>query len=54
MATGAWMGGLLYDHFGSYTAAFHAGIASNVANLALISFLVLRQYGRHRLRFAAA
>lgn len=45
MATGAWMGGALYDHFGSYAVAFQAGIASNVANLALIGFLVLRRYG---------
>lgn len=43
MATGAWMGGALYDLYGYYAPAFVAAIASNTINLALVSFLLLRQ-----------
>ena len=54
MATGAWMGGLLYDHFGSYAAAFQTGVLSNLANLAVIGFLVMRRHGAHAFRLAPA
>jgi predicted MFS family arabinose efflux permease len=54
MAGGAWMGGLLYDAFGSYAVAFQAGVLSNIANIALIGFLVSRQHGGRMLRVVAA
>ena len=45
MSSGGWLGGLLYDHFGSYAVAFEVGVVSNVANLAVIGFLVTRLHG---------
>ena len=54
MATGGWMGGLLYDHFGSYSVAFQTGVLANIANLVLIGFLVARQHGRRMMRVAVA
>ncbi|MGE0699281.1 MAG: MFS transporter [Hyphomicrobiaceae bacterium] len=41
MATGGWMGGVIYDHFGSYAPAFATGLASNLLNLAILATLVL-------------
>ena len=43
MAAGGWMGGALYDHYGSYAPAFVAGVVANVANLVVISALVGRR-----------
>jgi MFS family permease len=43
MATGAWLAGLLYDHFGFYGPSFAAGIGFNLLNLIVIGALVLRQ-----------
>jgi MFS family permease len=43
MASGGWFAGLLYDHFGTYTPAFTAGLAFNAVNLVLIGTLVLRR-----------
>jgi MFS family permease len=43
MAFGGWFAGALYDHFGYYAPAFTAGALFNMANLAVIGFLVLRQ-----------
>ncbi len=43
MAFGSWFAGSLYDHFGYYAPAFGSGVLFNVANLALIGFLVVRQ-----------
>jgi MFS family permease len=54
MAAGGGMGGLLYDRFGSYAVAFEAGVVSNIANIALISFLVMRQHGGRVLRVVVA
>jgi len=54
MASGAWMGGLLYDAFGSYAVAFEAGVLSNIANLAVIGFLVFRRRRSLRRGFSAA
>jgi MFS family permease len=54
MAAGAWIGGLLYDASGTYAAAFHAGIASNLVNIALVGFLILRQFGPRTLFARAA
>jgi len=49
MAFGGWFAGALYDHFGFYAPAFAAGALFNLANLALIGFLVARQARRPRL-----
>jgi MFS family permease len=46
MAFGSWFAGRVYDLFGSYAPAFGSGVAFNLANLALVGFLVLRQ-SRH-------
>jgi MFS family permease len=43
MAAGGWMAGAIYDYVGFYAAAFAAGILFNLANLAVIGVLVLRQ-----------
>ena len=43
MAFGGWFAGALYDHFGFYAPAFMTGVVFNLANLALIGFLVMRQ-----------
>jgi MFS family permease len=53
MATGGWLAGVLYDHFGFYAPAFAAGVAANAVNIAIIATLVLRQKSA-RPRFAAA
>lgn len=42
MATGGWLAGAIYDHFGYYAPAFIAGVFANLANLALIGSLVWR------------
>jgi MFS family permease len=43
MALGGWMGGVLFDLTGSYRAAFVNGIAWNVLNAAIASWLLMRQ-----------
>jgi MFS family permease len=43
MATGGWLGGILYDRFGYYGPAFATAVAVNILNLAIISTLVWRQ-----------
>jgi MFS family permease len=52
MAFGSWLAGELYDHYGFYAPAFGVGVLFNVANLAMIGFLVSRQRGQQRLAFA--
>jgi MFS family permease len=42
MATGGWLAGALYDHFGTYGPAFAAGIATNLVNLTIATILVTR------------
>jgi len=42
MAFGGWMSGVIYDHTGSYGAAFLNGIAWNLLNTAIIFWLCLR------------
>ena len=42
MATGGWLAGALYDHFGYYAPAFAAGIGSNILNILIVSTLVMR------------
>ena len=42
MALGGWMSGWIFDLTGSYQAAFLNGLAWNLANVAIVSWLVLR------------
>src|SRR6516165_502092 len=49
MAFGGWFAGALYDHFGFYAPAFAAGALFNLANLAVVGFLVVRQAQQQRL-----
>jgi MFS family permease len=53
MALGGWLGGALYDRFGSYAPAFAAGVGFNLLNLVVIGFLVV-QLGRVRNETAAS
>lgn len=41
MATGGWLGGVIYDHFGSYAPAFATGLGANLLNLAILVAVVL-------------
>ncbi|HEY5379952.1 MAG TPA: MFS transporter [Pseudolabrys sp.] len=50
MASGGWLAGLLYDHFGYYAPAFATGIGSNILNLMVVGLLVARQ--RYRAVYA--
>ena len=43
MATGGWLAGFLYDLHGTYTVAFMTGVAFNIANLAVLFMLVVRE-----------
>jgi MFS family permease len=43
MATGGWIGGVLYDHFGYYSPAFVAGICVSLVNFTIISTLAFRR-----------
>ena len=52
MASGGWLAGLLYDHFGYYAPAFATGIGANLLNLVVVGLLVGRQ--RFVRRLAAA
>jgi MFS family permease len=45
MASGGWVAGLLYDHFGYYAPAFAAGLILNFVNLLLVGTLVGRRGG---------
>jgi MFS family permease len=50
MATGGWLAGYLYDIYGFYTPAFATGVAFNIANMALLFMLVVRQRSYAELR----
>jgi MFS family permease len=50
MASGGWLAGLLYDHFGYYAPAFAFGIGANILNLMVVGSLVARQ--RYRAAYA--
>ena len=50
MALGGWMSGIIFDHTGSYRAAFLNGLIWNVVNAVIVVWLLLRP--THR--FAAA
>jgi MFS family permease len=43
MAFGTWFAGALYDRYGFYAPAFAIGVVFNLANLAVIGFLLSRQ-----------
>ena len=42
MALGGWMSGIIFDHTGSYRAAFFNGLIWNAVNVAVVLWLVLR------------
>jgi MFS family permease len=46
MATGAWVGGALYDAFGYYGPAFFTAISANLLNLVVVATLFLRQHSQ--------
>lgn len=48
MAAGGWLAAVIYDAVGFYGAAFATGIAFNLANLAILVFLVARQWSLPR------
>ncbi len=54
MALGGWMSGWVFDMTGSYHAAFLNGIAWNLLNVAIASWLVLRTRRMARLQPASA
>jgi nitrate/nitrite transporter NarK len=43
MATGGWIGGVLYDYFGYYAPAFAVGVGVSMINFMIISTLALRR-----------
>jgi MFS family permease len=43
MASGGWLAGALYDHYGFYAPAFASGAGANLLNLVIIGALVLQQ-----------
>ena len=46
MAFGSWFAGKLFDLFLSYRPAFASGVVFNLANLAVILFLVSHTFRR--------
>jgi hypothetical protein len=54
MAAGGWLAAVIYDHAGFYGAAFAAGIALNLVNLAIVGVLVVRSRGPRPERRAGA
>ena len=46
MAFGGWIGGIIFDHTGSYQAAFLNGLIWNVVNVTIVSWLMLRSVRR--------
>ena len=48
MASGGWIAGLLYDHFGYYAPAFAFGVGANIVNLLIVGLLVTWQRTRTR------
>ncbi|HEU5272565.1 MAG TPA: MFS transporter [Xanthobacteraceae bacterium] len=51
MALGGWMSGVIFDQTGSYRAAFANGLAWNLLNVSIATWLLLRRGGR-KLAFA--
>ena len=52
MSFGGWVSGVIFDHTGSYAAAFANGMAWNALNVAIVVGLLIRSR-RQRLAFAA-
>jgi MFS family permease len=52
MALGGWMSGAIFDYTGSYRAAFGNGIAWNLLNVTIATWLLLRSGRRQREAFA--
>jgi MFS family permease len=52
MASGGWIAGLLYDHFGYYAPAFAVGVGANIVNLLIVGLLVTWQRRRARAAYA--
>jgi len=50
MALGGWMSGAIFDYTGSYRAAFANGLAWNLLNVTIATWLLLRN--RTRMAFA--
>ena len=48
MATGGWAPGWLFDRYASYGPAFDIGMAFNIANIAVLLFLVGRKHNPFR------
>jgi MFS family permease len=48
MASGGWAPGWIFDQFASYGPAFNIGMAFNIANIALLLFLVGRKHNPFR------
>jgi len=48
MATGGWAPGWLFDQFASYGPAFNIGMVFNIANVAVLLFLVTRRHNPFR------
>jgi MFS family permease len=45
MALGGWMSGAIFDLTGSYRAAFLNGLAWNLLNVSIMTFLLMRSRG---------
>jgi MFS family permease len=43
MATGGWVAGIIYDHFGFYAPAFATGLGVNLINFMIVSTLAFRR-----------
>jgi len=54
MATGGWLGGVIYDHFGSYAPAFATGLGANLLNLAILVAVAVAWRRSQALRTSAA
>ncbi len=52
MALGGWMSGSIFDLTGSYQAAFVNGLAWNLLNVAIVTWLLLRSQQGGRLAAA--
>jgi MFS family permease len=52
MAFGGWMSGKIFDIFGSYQAAFLNGLAWNLLNVSIATWLLLRTRGGMKLKAA--
>jgi MFS family permease len=54
MAAGGWLGGVIYDQFGSYSPAFATGLAANLLNLLILVAVILAWRRSHPTTAASA